>query len=226
MDLYSWWCQKLWHGRFTVKVQRSCAELRENAAASREAGGIMTEYFRVGAVASTHGLQGEVKVFPTTDDPAKFKKLKKVYLQNGPDMAELEIAGVKFFKNMVILKFGGHGRVEDVQEYKGKDLYVPREDAVALGKDEYYIADLIGLTVFREDGTALGTLADVLQTGANDVYVVRAPGKKEILIPAIHQCVLDVDMEEGSMRVHLLDGMDDNDPAECPGRMGKEGRSQ
>ena len=112
----------------------------------------MTENFRVGAITSTHGLQGEVKVFPTTDDPAKFKKLKKVYLQDGAGMTELEIAGVKFFKNMVILKFRGHDRIEDVQPYKGKDLYVPRKDAVKLEKDEYYIADLIGLSVVLEDG--------------------------------------------------------------------------
>lgn len=169
----------------------------------------MTENFRVGAITSTHGLQGEVKVFPTTDDPAKFKKLKRVYLESGSGMKELEIAGVKFFKNMVILKFCGHDRIEDVQPYKGKDLYVPREDAVKLGKDEYYIADLIGLAVVLEDGTPLGTLDDVLQTGANDVYIVHTPGKKEILIPAIRQCVRKVDIAGGIMQVHLLEGMDE-----------------
>lgn len=169
----------------------------------------MTENFRIGAIASTHGLQGEVKVFPTTDDPAKFKKLKKVYLQNSSGLTELEIAGVKFFKNMVILKFRGHDRIEDVQPYKGKDLYVPRRDAVKLEKDEYYIADLIGLSVILEDGTPLGTLDDVLQTGANDVYVVHTPQRKEILIPAIRQCVLKVDVETGFVQVHLLEGMDE-----------------
>ncbi len=169
----------------------------------------MTENFRVGAITSTHGLQGEVKVFPTTDDPAKFKKLKKVYLQDGAGMTELEIAGVKFFKNMVILKFRGHDRIEDVQPYKGKDLYVPRKDAVKLEKDEYYIADLIGLSVVLEDGSPLGTLDDVIQTGANDVYAVHTPGKKEILIPAIHQCVRKVDIAAGIVQVHLLEGMDE-----------------
>ncbi len=168
----------------------------------------MTENFRVGTITSTHGLQGEVKVFPTTDDPAKFKKLKKVYLENGSALTELEIAGVKFFKNMVILRFCGHDRIEDVEPYRGKDLYVPRKDAVKLNKDEYYIADLIGLSVVLEDGTPLGTLDDVLQTGANDVYVVHTPQKKEILIPAIRQCVRNVDIASGTVQVHLLEGMD------------------
>ena len=169
----------------------------------------MTENFRVGAITGTHGLHGEVRVFPTTDDPAKFKKLKKVYLQDGPDMTELEIAGVKFFKNMVILKFRGYDRIEDVQSCKGKDLYVPRENAVKLEKDEYYIADLIGLNVVLEDGTPLGRLDDVLQTGANDVYIVHTPQKKEILIPAIRQCVLRVGIAARIMQVHLLEGMDE-----------------
>ncbi len=167
----------------------------------------MTENFRVGAVASTHGLQGEVKVFPTTDDPSKFKRLKKVYIQDGAGFGELEIERVKFFKNMVILKFRGHDRIEDVESYKGKDLYVPRKDAVRLEKDEYYIADLIGLRIVLEDGSEFGILGDVLQTGANDVYVVRTPGGKEVLIPAIHQCILDVNIADGVMQVHLLDGM-------------------
>ena len=167
----------------------------------------MTEQFRVGAVSSTHGLQGEVKVFPTTDDPGKFKKLKKVYLQDGDALRELEIEKARFFKNMVILKFRGYDRIEDVQLFRGKDLYVPRKDAVKLEKDEYYIADLTGLTVVLEDGTVLGTLDDVLQTGANDVYIVHTPSGKEILIPAIHQCVLNVDIAAGIMQVHLLEGM-------------------
>lgn len=167
----------------------------------------MTDVLRVGVVTNTHGLQGEVKVFPTTDDPARFKKLKKVLLDDGGKSVELEIAGVKFFKNLVILRFRGHDRIEDVMKYKGKDLYVTRENAVKLAKDEYFIADLIGMDVFAEDGSILGTLDDVLQTGANDVYVVKMENGKEVLIPAIRQCILQVDIEERKMRVHLLDGM-------------------
>lgn len=167
----------------------------------------MKDILQVGAITSTHGLQGEVKVFPTTDDPKRFKRLKQVLMKNGNGMKELEITQVKFFKNLVILKFRDHDRIEDVMGYKGKELYVTRENAVKLGKNEYFVADLIGMTVLLEDDSTLGTLADVLETGANDVYVINTRDGREILIPAIRQCILDVDVEENRMKVHLLDGM-------------------
>ncbi len=167
----------------------------------------MQDILQVGAVTSTHGLAGEVKVFPTTDDPKRFKKLKKVLLDTGKGMRELEVAHVKFFKNLVILKFRGCDKIEDVMGFKGRDLYVTRENAVKLKKNEYFIADLIGMKVFLEDGTYLGMLAEVLQTGANDVYEVHMEDGREVLIPAIRQCILDVDIEAEKMTVHLLEGL-------------------
>ena len=150
----------------------------------------MQEILQVGAVTSTHGLAGEVKVFPTTDDPKRFKKLKKVLLDTGKGMRELEVVQVKFFKNLVILKFRGCDKIEDVMGFKGRELYVTRENAVKLKKNEY-----------------LGTLDDVLQTGANDVYEVHMEDGREVLIPAIRQCILAVDIEEEKMTVHLLEGL-------------------
>lgn len=167
----------------------------------------MQDILQVGAVTSTHGLAGEVKVFPTTDDPKRFKKLKKVLLDTGKGMRELEVAHVKFLKNLVILKFRGCDKIEDVMGFKGRDLYVTRENAVKLKKNEYFIADLIGMKVFLEDGTYLGMLAEVLQTGANDVYEVHMEDGREVLIPAIRQCILDVDIEAEKMTVHLLEGL-------------------
>jgi 16S rRNA processing protein RimM len=167
----------------------------------------MQDILQVGAVTSTHGIAGEVKVFPTTDDPNRFKKLKKVLVDTGAGMKELEITRVKFFKNMVILKFKDHDRIEDVLGYRGRELYVTRENAVKLKKDEYFIADLIGMKVYTEDGSFLGTLTNVLQTGANDVYEVEMENGKEVLIPAIGQCILDVDVEDVKMTVHLLEGL-------------------
>lgn len=167
----------------------------------------MQDILRVGAITSTHGLAGEVKVFPTTDDPARFKKLKRVLIDTGKEMKELEIVQVKFFKQMVILKFRDHDRIEDVMAFKGKELYVTRDNAVRLKKNEYFIADLIGLKVYTEDEVLLGTLNDVLQTGANDVYSVELEDGREVLIPAIRQCILDVDVEGGTMKVHLLEGL-------------------
>ena len=145
----------------------------------------MDDYLQVGVIANTHGIRGEVKVFPTTDDPARFKKLKQVFLDTGNGYLEMKIEGVKFFKQFVILKFKGFDNINEIEKYKKRPLLVDREHAVRLKKDEYFIADLIGLTVYTEDGKLLGTLTDVLQTGANDVYVVEMEDKKEVLIPAI-----------------------------------------
>ena len=132
----------------------------------------MEDLLQVGVITTTHGVRGEVKVFPTTDDPARFKKLKNVILDTGREKIDLEVAGVKFFKNMVILKFKGIDDINDVEKYRKKSLYVTRENAVKLKKNEYFIADLIGLKVESDEGEDLGILSDVLQTGANDVYVL------------------------------------------------------
>ena len=168
----------------------------------------MEDLLQVGVITTTHGVRGEVKVFPTTDDPARFKKLKNVILDTGKEKLELEIAGVKFFKNMVILKFKGIDDINDVEKYRKKSLYVTRENAVKLKKDEYFIADLIGLSVIREDnGEVLGKLTDVLQTGANDVYEVKMEDGKEILLPAIRECIKKVDLQKGEITVHVMKGL-------------------
>ena len=167
----------------------------------------MNNILQVGAVTSTHGLAGEVKVFPTTDDPKRFKKLKQVLLDTGKDMLPLEVEHVKHKKNMVILKFKGYDRIEDIMGFKGKNLYVTRENAVRLKKDEYFIADLIGMKVYTEDEAYLGELTEVITTGANDVYTVHMENGKDVLIPAIGQCILNVDVEHETMQVHLLEGL-------------------
>ena len=167
----------------------------------------MEDMLRVGVISSTHGVRGEVKVFPTTDDPARFEELETVLLDTGKEKLELEIAGVKFFKNMVILKFKGYDSINDVERYRGKDLWITREQAVPLGEDENFVADLIGLAVVTDGGETLGTMKDVMFTGANDVYVVERENGKELLLPAIKDCMLDVDVENGVMTVHVLDGL-------------------
>lgn len=173
----------------------------------------MEDILKVGVITSTHGVRGEVKVFPTTDDMKRFKRLKNVILDTGKEKLPLEIEQVKFFKNLVILKFKGIDNVDDVQKYRQKDLYVERKDAVRLSKDEYFIADLIDLDVYEEDGRKVGRLTDVITTGANDVYVVEleegftATEAKEVLIPAIKQCIREVDIEQKKMVVHLMEGL-------------------
>ena len=169
----------------------------------------MVSRFRVGVIAGTHGLRGEVKVFPTTDEPARFLDLEKVILDTGREERTLKIRSVKFFKKFVILGFEGMDRIEDVEKLKGSELLIGREDAIPLEEGEYFIPDLIGLKVVTDDGRELGVIKDVIETGANNVYDVQDDNGKRTLIPAIPQCILDVRLEEGDMTVHLLPGLED-----------------
>lgn len=167
----------------------------------------MENTLRVGVISSTHGVRGEVKVYPTTDDVSRFKKLKEVILDTGKEQKTLEIEQVKFFKNMVILKFRGYDNINDIEIYKGKDLLVTREHAVKLAPNENFIVDLIGLHVVTDEGEDFGEMTDVIRTGANDVYVVKTPEGKEVLFPAIPSCILDVNLDTSTMTVHILDGL-------------------
>lgn len=167
----------------------------------------MEERFQVGIISSTHGVRGEVKVFPTTDDVKRFKKLKQVILDTGREELLLQIQGVKFFKQFAIVKFKDYDSINDIEKYRGKSLYVERADAVSLKKDEYFIADLMGCKVEDEDGHSLGILKDVMETGANDVYIVTTPDGKELLFPAIKECIREVDVKNARIVVHIMPGL-------------------
>ena len=167
----------------------------------------MEDLLKVGVITTTHGVRGEVKVFPTTDDTERFLELEYVLLDTGRELRRLDIKNVRFFKNLVILKFDGIDNINDIEKYKGKDLWIPREEAQELDEDEYYIADLQGLNVVLEDGTEFGTLRDVMETGANDVYIIDSNEHGEVLLPAIKECILDVDLEKNTMTVHLMKGL-------------------
>ena len=166
----------------------------------------MEEKLRVGVICATHGLRGEVKVFPTTDDPSRFKKIKEVYLVKNHAERLLTIKSVRFFKQYVMLSFAGFERIEDVEPIVKGELYVTRDNATPLGENEYYIADLIGMDVFDEEGALIGVVREVLQTGANDVYVIACPDR-ELLLPAIKECVQSVDTQGNRMVVHILEGL-------------------
>ena len=139
----------------------------------------MEEYLIIGSVTAPFGVRGEVKVFPHTDDVSRFKKLKEVFLDTGKEKLSLHPESVKYSKQFVIIKFR-----------------------------EYFITDLIGLDVLREDGSCLGVLKDVMQTGANDVYIVLKEDQTEILLPAIKECILDVDMTNRVMKVFVMPGLE------------------
>lgn len=162
---------------------------------------------RVGVITSPHGVHGEVNVFPTTDDPKRFKRLKKVYLDKKKELIQCEIESVKFFKNMVILKFVGMDDRNELEKFRQCDLLIDRKDAEPLGEDEYFICDLLGLDIVDEQGEKIGILKDVMTSAANDVYVVEKNDGKELLIPAIRDCILETDLEKRTIKVHLLPGL-------------------
>lgn len=168
----------------------------------------MEQYFQVGIISSTHGIKGEVKVFPTTDDVKRFKKNTQLLLDTKKEgLVQLKVSQVKFFKQFVILKFEGYDSINDIERYKGCSLLVTRENAVKLEKDEYFIADLYGMKVIDENGEPVGILKEVYETGANDVYIISRENMDDLLIPAIKQCILDVDIKGNIMKVHLLEGL-------------------
>ena len=167
----------------------------------------MEELLQVGVITQTHGIRGEVKVFPTTDDPTPVQDLKHVLLDTGKETLPLEIENVKFFKQFVILKFKGYDNINDVERYKRCPLLVERSEAVPLEEDEYYITDMIGIQVTTDEGEDFGVLKDVMATGANDVYVIDHPSAGEVLVPAIKECILEVDIPGRKMKIHVMDGL-------------------
>ena len=174
----------------------------------------MEQFLRIGVIASTHGIKGEVKVYPTTDSPQRFCEVKDVILKTKKGDIETEIKGVRFFKNLAIVQFACFTNPEDAKKYIGTDIMIHRKDAQPLEEGEYYIADLIGCTVIDDQGNNIGTVKDVLQTGANDVYVVgcgypdeKGLKEKEILLPVIKDCIKYVDIEQSVITVHILPGL-------------------
>lgn len=167
----------------------------------------MEKYLRVGVIANTHGVRGEVKVYPTTEDIKRFDYLKEAVIDTGKEKINVNVAGVKYFKNMVILKFEQYDNMDQVIHLKGMDLLVTRENAIPLAEGEHYIVDMIGCKIITDEGNTLGELTDVMQTGANDVYVVKTTDGKEVLLPAIKECVLEKDIENKVIKVHIMKGL-------------------
>ncbi len=167
----------------------------------------MEKFLRVGIISSVHGVHGEAKVYPTTDGPERFKKIKEVYMTSDGTGPKYKVLGAKVSKGLAIVKLEGIDSPETMMPYLKRELYISRDQAQPLGKDENYIADLIGMDVFLEDGSSFGRLTDVLDTAANDVYVIESKEHGEVLVPAIKQCILDVDVMENRMTIHLLEGL-------------------
>ena len=168
----------------------------------------MEDYFKIGIITSSHGVRGEMKVYPTTDDPRRFKACKEVFIEdkNG-DLKTYKVESARMSTDKVLLKVEGIDTPEEAVKYRQRGVFVDREHAVKLSEDEYFIADLIGIGIKNEDGEDIGTLKDVIQTGANDVYQIDLKDGRELLLPAIKDCVLEVNVRENYIVVHILDGL-------------------
>ncbi|MCI8625525.1 MAG: 16S rRNA processing protein RimM [Lachnospiraceae bacterium] len=183
------------------------------------------EMLRVGVISSTHGIKGEVKVYPTTDDASRYKQLKRVWLATpeGDLIKELELEGIRFFKQMVIVKFKGYDNINDIEKYRGYDLLITREEAVPLAENEYFICDVVGSKVVTAEGVTIGVVEEILTTGANDVYQIRLlegvnelPAElrggrrieagEELLLPSIPECILKVDIKQKIVTVAVMKG--------------------
>lgn len=167
----------------------------------------MEDMLRIGVVTTTHGLRGEVKVFPTTDDVKRYKKCDEVVLMTREGALNLHVESVRFFKNLVILKFKEFNSIEEVETFRKCDLMVTRENAVPLKEGEYFLCDVIGCRVEEEDGTKIGTVTDTIETGANLVFAIETEEGKEVLFPVIPDCIKNVDVEAGVVTAHVMKGL-------------------
>lgn len=166
----------------------------------------MENYFVIGKIVNTQGIKGEVRVIPTTDDINRFKLLDKVIVDKKNELVTIEIENVRFHKQFVLLKFKGIDDMTSAEKLKNFELKISSDEAIPCEEDEYYIRDLYGIKVFTEEGEDLGTLEDIIFTGANDVYLVKNQ-EGQVLIPAIKQCIINVDISEKTMIVRLLEGL-------------------
>jgi len=168
------------------------------------------QYMEIGTIVNTHGVKGEFKVIPSTDDVTRYELLDNVLVEVGDELIEFPIESVRYFKQFVLLKLKGIDDMTKAERFKTYVLKIPRELALPLDDNEYYIGDLYNMKVVTEDGEDLGEIVDILFTAANDVYVVKdssSSSSKEILIPAIKDCIKDVNLKENIMTVHLLEGL-------------------
>lgn len=165
----------------------------------------MDKYFKIGKIVNTQGIKGDIRVIPSTFDIKRFELLDEIFISN----KIYKIEYVRYHKSFVILKFLGVDTMTDAEKLKNKFIEIPDSLALPLEEGEYYIRDLIGLLVFSDEDEYLGILDDVLETGANDVYIIKKENTKDLLIPAIKQCILNVDIENKKMTVHLLEGLKD-----------------
>ena len=164
----------------------------------------MSNLIEIGKIVNTHGIRGEIKIAPWCDDPAMFVDLSYFYA----DGKKYEINRARVHKNAVIVELAGLKHIDEANKMRNKIVTIEREILGELDDGVYYIADLLGITVLDENGEMLGVLDDVIQTGSNDVYVLKSQDRpKPLLVPALRNVILDIDIDGQQMTVRLPDGL-------------------
>lgn len=163
------------------------------------------KHLRIGKIVNTHGIKGEVRVIPLTDDISRFERLEHAFLDD-EKLMKVDIEYVKYHKNFVIVKFKGLDNINDVEKYKDIYMLVDRENAIKLPEDAYFVCDIIGIEVKDINGSNLGAITDVISTGSNDVYVVKKDSG-ELLVPALKSVVKEIDIDKKIMIVELPEGL-------------------
>ncbi len=171
--------------------------------------GIFLGYFCIGKVASTHGIKGTFKIFPTTDDIKRFELLDELIFELKGEIKTFTIKKVAYQKNMVLVTLNEIDNINEAEKYKEASVIIPDEKALPLEEDEYYVRDIYDMNVYTANGDFLGKVDDIYFTAANDVYVVKRDDnpKNDILIPAVKECVLNIDVKSNKMTVNILKGM-------------------
>lgn len=168
----------------------------------------MEEYLEIGQIVNTNGLKGFLKIKPLTDDMTRFEELEYIYIQKGKELMKRQIEEVRYVKNMVLLKLEGINNIEEAEKYKNFYLKISKKDAIKnLPENSYLVVDILKCEVFTEEGECLGKMVDVMQTGSNDVYIVKNKEGKEILLPAIKDVVKNIDIQNKKIMVKLMDGL-------------------
>ena len=167
------------------------------------------DLLEVGKIVNTHGLRGEVKVVTWTDYPEVFADIDFVYVKKKSEYERLDVKGIKYQKNNLIVRFSQITDINMAEKYKNQVIYAEREILGELPDGVYYIADLIGLDIVTEDSEKIGTVSDVFNTGSNDIYEVKREGKKNLFLPVIDDVVLNIDVEGGKITVRMMDGLED-----------------
>ena len=167
----------------------------------------MQQYLEIGQIVNTFGIKGEVKVNSFTADVTKFETLKEILVENKKELIPFKIENVKYQKNVVILKLKGINTVEEANNLRNCYIKIDRKDEPKLPEGTYYIADLIGLEAYSDQGFLLGRVEDIYNYGSSDIYEIKDENGKKILIPAIKDVLKKVDLENGKIIVHLIEGL-------------------